>query len=59
MVRDIVRDGRESTGEDDGETKRGQRNMVVGRVVLRRKFELDNEGGSVGKLKNTIKARNE
>ena len=26
---------------------------------LRRKFELDNEGGSVGKLKNKIKARNE
>ena len=27
--------------------------------VLQRKFELDNEGGSVGKLKNKIKARNE
>ena len=26
---------------------------------MRRKFELDNEGGLVGKLKNKIKARNE
>ena len=33
---------------------------MVGRVqVLRRKFELDNEGGSVDKLKNMIKAKNE
>ena len=27
--------------------------------VLKRKFELDNKGGLVGKLKNKIKARNE
>ena len=27
--------------------------------ILRRKFELDNEGGLVGKLKNKIKVRNE
>ena len=27
--------------------------------VLRRKFELDTKGGLVGKLKNTIKARND
>ena len=27
--------------------------------VLRRKFELDNEVGSVGRLKSKIKARNE
>ena len=27
--------------------------------VFRRKFELDNEGGLVGKLKNKIKTRNE
>ena len=49
------------TGEDDGrETKRGCRNRVVGRgEVLRRKFELDNEGGLVDKLKKKIKARNE
>ena len=26
--------------------------------VLRRKFELDNEGGSVGRLKTKIKVRN-
>ena len=32
---------------------RGQRNRVIGRYeILRRKFELDNEGGSAGKLKN-------
>ena len=34
--------------------------MVMRRVCdLRRKFELDNEDGLVGKLKNKIKARNE
>ena len=27
--------------------------------ILRRKFELDNEGGLVGRLKNKVKARNE
>ena len=35
------------TGKDGGgEINRGRRNSVVGRYeVLRRKFELDNEGG--------------
>ena len=32
---------------------------MVERQVLRRKFEMDNEGGLVGNLKNKIKARNE
>ena len=50
MVRDWKGWKREYTGEDSGgETKRGWRNMVVEYEVLRRKFELDNEGGLVYK----------
>ena len=40
-------EGRESTAEVGGETKRGWEVYEV----LRREFKLENEGGLVGKLK--------